>query len=261
MHFFFNGVLAFVIFVLPVGIYCLVLSAINRRGTPLLVRGFWDTAGALFAASGFLLGTAPMLLTVFYLNSVLGEANLSFEAIAWRHVLIWLIYFLSVITGAAFLLVWRSHKTMIYNIDPEMFPHLFDAALAPLGLAAASHGRRLAIAPVPAAARSETAVMAGSPVSAISPLPSGERRSALNRSGDDCLAELEVEEFPFFCHVTMHWYRCTPRFRLEFEKALERQLQNAQSPENPAAGWFLSASALILGMSFTILAMILFLVR
>ena len=225
-----SGVVAFLIFVLPVGIYCLVLASINRRGVPLMVSGFWDTAGLLFAASGFFLGTMPMLLTVFYLNSIVGQVNLTFETIAWSHTLIWLIYFLLVIASGVWLLLWRSHKTMIYNVDPDMFEHLFDAALAPLGLAATPSDHRLVIAPAPEAHGNETGIMERLPApSAAMP-------------GDGRQAELEVEAFPFLCHVTLHWHRYAPPVRREIEKELRRKLLHAEAPENPAASW-LSAPA------------------
>ena len=60
-------------------------------------------------------------------------------------------------------------------------------------------------------------------------------------------AELRVDTFAAFCHVTLHWDRYSPQMRRDIESELARTLQHAAPPENPAAGWFLGFSGLVFG--------------
>src|SRR5947209_5678247 len=106
---------AFLAFLLPVGIYCFVLAAINRRARPLLVRGPWDAIGLVFAVSGFFLATVPALAAEFH-HHVLGSPDLVLGVWAW-----WLVYYLLVVVGGVLMILARSNKTMIYNVDPGLF--------------------------------------------------------------------------------------------------------------------------------------------
>jgi hypothetical protein len=222
------------VFLIPIGIYCLLLSSINRRPTPVLVSGFWDTVGLLFAGAGFFLGTIPMLLHAWYDQSMKFNLGEMFATIYLRHLLIWLLYYLLLICGSVFLFQWRSSKTMIYNVDNGLLQPLLEVALAALGLAATTRKNHLVIAPL--SERQDAAIMAGVPGQASAPPPAGRH------------AVLTIENFPALCHATLHWIQCAPELRLEIEKELQNKLENATPADNPAAGWFLSVGSLILSM-------------
>ncbi len=95
---------AFLAFLLPIGIYCFVLAAINRRSRPLLVHGAWDAVGLLFAVSGFFLATVPVLATQFY-NHVLFASDLEFAP--WIG---WLAYFLVILVGGGLMIFSREQN-------------------------------------------------------------------------------------------------------------------------------------------------------
>jgi hypothetical protein len=240
-----SALYAILAFLFPIGIYCLVLAVINRRPTPLLVSGFWDTVGLLFAGSGFFLVTIPLLLNIFYLRSLETLVGETFDSIWLRHWLIWLVYYLLLVSGSIFLFSWRMNKTMIYNIEPEVLRPALEAALGTLGLGMRLQEQRLIIAPE--AGSGETSVMEGLPAPA--PTVTVPQRQAA----------LHIESFPAMSHVTLHWEQATAETRREIEKALWPQLELAAPQENTAAGWFLSVSGMILGMSVMLLLTLLFL--
>ena len=53
----------FVVFLVPLGLYLLLLGHFNRQGRPVFVSGPLDFVGILFAASGFLMFGGPAILT------------------------------------------------------------------------------------------------------------------------------------------------------------------------------------------------------
>src|SRR5215210_6898917 len=55
--------LIFVVFLLPLGLYLLLLGQLNRQPRPVFLSGTLDFVGILFAASGFLLFGGPAVLT------------------------------------------------------------------------------------------------------------------------------------------------------------------------------------------------------
>src|SRR5438067_7281681 len=117
---------ALLIFLLPVGFYCLILAGINRRGKPLIVSGVWDAIGLLFAVSGFFLATLPMLISEFWARTYAADDGEGFLGIYVSQWVLWLAYLMFVLSGGALMVLWRAHKTMIYNVDPELFPKAFE---------------------------------------------------------------------------------------------------------------------------------------
>ena len=117
----------------PLAVYCLLLSSINRRAEPLLVRGVWDFGGVLFAGSGFALWAVPMMLTSLYERSLAGGGP-SFDEIWWQWWLIWSGYYGLMLAGGVFLLWLRRHTTAIYNVAVDAVPTVVAAALQRLGL-------------------------------------------------------------------------------------------------------------------------------
>src|SRR5262249_21937030 len=53
---------------------------------------------------------------------------------------------------------------------------------------------------------------------------------------------VELESFPLMRHVTLNWEVEDPDARQRIEAELNRALAEVRTPENPAAGWFLSFS-------------------
>jgi hypothetical protein len=236
-------------FLFPIGLYCLVLAGINRRNTPWMIRGSWDAVGLLFAGSGFFLITVPLLFSDFYLRTLDALPNESFFVIWLRHWLVSVVYYLLLVCGSAMLIYWRGHKTVIYNVDPEMFQQRFDVVLAGLGLGMMVQHRRVVISSALAASRKQTSIMEGLPATAGGPgLPI-----------DDRHAEVEIETFPKLCHVTLHWDRYLPQVRDEIEAELAKRLPDAAPEDNQAASWFLVISGAIFGATIVILSGILFL--
>jgi hypothetical protein len=244
------AIYAVMAFLFPVGIYCLVLASINRRTTPLMVSGFWDTVGLLAAASGFFLVTVPMILDIFYERAVGTQITRSFDEIWGIYGFLWFIYYLLLISGSAYLLSWRNHKTMIYNVDPEIFQELLEKLFAPLGLRAKTLNHRFVIGPAESAEmRDNTAVAEGLPAPLSAPAEIAARH-----------AELEIESFHAMCHVTMHWEHYAADVRREVEEELQKHLPHATPQDNAAAGWFLSASGLVFGILTMLLGALLVLI-
>ena len=221
--------LLFLIFLIPVAIYCLVLAILNRRWRPTMVAGFIDCLGMLLAGSGFLLGAGPGLLDAFFtrrlqtfpldpaadLTATMRELWLSW----W---IVWVCYFVAVLAGAASMLLWRRHVTVIYNVEPGAFEDLFRRLCGQVGLAISAQGQRWLL---------------------------------LNRH-DTPVAEVDLEAFAAMCHVTLHWHRYPQDLRRELEDALEQHLAEARAVDNPAAGWFLALAAICCTLIFLIVAVI-----
>jgi hypothetical protein len=220
---------AFLAFLLPIGVYCFVLAAINRRPRPLLVHGSWDAVGLLFAVSGFFLATVPVLASQFY-HHVLDATD--FEVAPWIG---WLVYFLLILVGSGVMIFSRANKTMVYNVDPEQFAAISRQTFASLGLAAKSDRNRLILVPDEAS----TAVTATPPTALA----------------DHRYAELAIESFASMSHVTLHWGRYTPDLRAELERELDKNLEPAAPLENSASAWFVSISGMIFGAVLVVLAM------
>jgi hypothetical protein len=212
---------------LPIGFYCLILAAINRRARPLVVSGFWDTVGLLFAVSGFFLVTMPMLLSEFAARSLLDDMDHPL-ALWVQHWIVELGYYLILLCGSAVVLILRGRKTQIYNVDVEQFPKALETALAGIGLAARHEQKRLVVTASPSADTAFT-------------------QQPATMTLDRRHAELRVETFAAMRHVTLHWTRCTPETREQIEAELEKNLESAAPLENPAAGWFLNISGMIFG--------------
>ncbi len=230
--------IAVLAFLLPLGVYCLLLASINRRGKPLMVSGAVDSIGLLFACSGFMIVTLPMLFAELYLRSF-GPSNVAHLLVFWiRNWLMLLAYFLIVMSAATLMILWRTHKTMIYNVDAEQFTGVLERTLAQLGLGATQNKPRLIVAPLPRLSPPEsTAITESTAPNPVAPPPP-----------DDRYAELIVEAFPSMCHVTLHWDNYGEATRQQIEDELARALDPAAPMDNAAAGWFLSISGLLFGV-------------
>src|SRR5260370_11444377 len=132
--------LIFLAFVVPLAVYCLILSVINRRRHPVIVAGSWDFAGVLFAASGFLLLGGPAILTGLHeqwrLAWLLGQTRyLQGIGENWSFwITLWLLYFAVVGSVSVFVLWRRRTLTSIYNIDPAVLAEVLTLVFDRLGL-------------------------------------------------------------------------------------------------------------------------------
>jgi hypothetical protein len=223
---------AILLFLFPLGLYCLVLGNINRRDRPLLLSGTWDATFMLCGGAGFFLVLVPTLFADFYARS-LGEAD---EGRWW---LVWLLYYALLVASTWLFIAWRRHKTVIYNVDTDAFAAALVQAARLAGLEVRTRPEQpgaFALAPLPVA---ETAISA-------TPLP------AYPAHHD--VAVVTVDPYPVGCHVTLHWLEYYPSARHSFEQHLRRVLDPSRPTDNPLAGWFLLISGLIFGLIALVVA-------
>src|SRR5438876_961395 len=201
--------LIFLAFVVPLAVYCLVLSAINRRRHPVVVPGPWDFAGVLFAAAGFLLLGGPAILTGTYeqwrLTWLLGRTRyLQGIGENWNFwITLWFLYFVSIAACSALVLWRRRAQTSIYNIEPAVFEEVLIQVLDRLGLEWLHQGPRRVLLRF----REPPFGNAGSVMDPI---------LVPRHSQPTCpWVTLAVEPFPTMRHVTLHWLCPDEAIRLE----------------------------------------------
>lgn len=234
---------ALLIFLFPLALYCLALAFVNRGRRPVLVSGVWDCIGLMFGLSGFVLWTLPMLLAaatdriVYYLPG----SDDPHTAWLWGR-LLEAAYYTAVAVVAVLLLAVRRHKTAIYNVDIDRFGEQLAVALAQLKLDSIVESGHLLIAPAEAFTALADAFSVEAMPAGVVPL----KRLAVPADASR-YAELRVETFAAFCHVTLHWDRYSQQIRHDIETQLRRTLEHATAVDNPAAGWFLGFSGLVFG--------------
>lgn len=237
----------FLVFLVPVTIYCLVLGSFNRRWNPVVVSGVWDCLGLFFAASGFFLVVVPAILHLIYLKTAREAAievdHLEDLWLGWWG--IWLVYYAMLIFGGALMLWFRRRKTVIYNVDAEDFKTIFAGTLSRLGMEATRTGSHLLVGPV--GGGDSTQLLQEQGVSEI-PLPA--RSTALS---DLPPALVRIDPFPALAHVTLHWETAETPLRLEVERALTQAMRQVQTRDNPAGSWILGIGGILLGFVFLII--------
>jgi hypothetical protein len=236
------------IFLFPMALYCLILAHVNRSRRPLMISGLWDSVGLLFALSGFLLWTMPTVLEGVSDRLLAYLPGNGDPAVAWAQgVFVWLTYYFLLLCGVLVMLVVRRHKTVIYNIDPELLRRRLLHTLAELGLDSVDQAGRLVVAPAEAftitaapAIESFTALSGQVHVADVPPIKtlSGARRGPR-------YAEVSIEPLGALRNVTLHWENYAPTLRREIEQHLEHAIENAAAVDNPAATWLLSFSGLM----------------
>ncbi|HZZ78944.1 MAG TPA: hypothetical protein VFE62_10525 [Gemmataceae bacterium] len=230
---------AFLAFLLPVAVYCFILAAVNRRSRPLLVRGSWDAIGLLSALAGFFLATLPVIGFVF-MDRVLGPG-----ALGWGAFIVTIIYYPVLVCGAVLMVLARVNKTVIYNVDTELFSQAASQTFAALGLSAAADRNRLVLTPIPENDVDSSAVT---------------EKPRLATAAGTRHAEVSVESFAAMSHITLHWGPCSPGIRAELERELRKNLETAAPLDNAAAGWFVSISGMIFGAILVMAAFFAFIV-
>jgi hypothetical protein len=249
----------FLAFLVPIAVYCLILSGINRRPHPVMVSGIWDTVGLLFAASGALLAGGPGIIAILF-DKLVGRSPFTDEPgsvgesigkllLEWLGV--WILYYILVAGGAVFLLWIRRHKTVIYNIGPKQWELIFDNVLSRLGLEQSRAGKNIYLGNIGPL---------DEPTQVLSPGPGNPTAITTNPSVSPvlsrCSALIQVDVFPALCNVTLHWENPAPLVRQEIEAELARALTRVDSPENPAATWFLAIGGILLGIGFLLLLVV-----
>jgi hypothetical protein len=228
----------------PIAVYCLVLSSVNRREQPLLMRGVSDFAALLFAVSGIILWAGPAMLASLYERSVAEQPQRSFDDVWRQWWLIWAAYYVAVIGGAALLLWLRRQTTAIYNVQPDLVPSLVAATLQRLGFDFAQNAQhQFLIAPAKSLSPAVAAI-SERPQAPEAPAAAGLDAEA---GAHPYTAAVEVEQFSSLCHATLHWYEIEPAVRREIEDELRKQLAGARPFDNPASLWQLGIGLLLIG--------------
>jgi len=219
--------LLFLAFILPVGIYCLILGALNRRDRPVLVSGRWDFAGVLLAASGFLLFVGPAVLTSlherwrFYwlmgqTGGAEGEGGVGYSL--W--VAAWYGYYVVVVAGSAWMLNRRGEFTAVYNVDRAVLEVALARVLERIGATWRRAGNFFFLKPEPLS-------------STVGHGPT-----------------LQVESFAALHHATLRWRGVDEASRQDIERELDEVLSGMPASSNAVAAWFTSLGASMLFVAF-----------
>ena len=207
-----------VAFLLPLSLYFLALSWVNRRPQPVVVAGTWDFVGLLFAASGFLLVGGPAMLSsvsdrwrTAWLLGEFGSISEGLDGFREVWMLFAVAYFLVVVVGSWIVLARRRRLTCVYNVEPaDVETALGDAC------------RRLGLKPV----RSGDLYLFGF----------GGDPPVFPRPGEPN-AILEVESSPALKHVSLRWEPHDSPLRAALEADLRERLGRAAAPDHEVSAW------------------------
>jgi hypothetical protein len=231
----------------PLGIYCLIIGRINRRRRPVLVSGIRDCAGMLLGLSGFLFFLWPSLITgfnysprdIWLYNHYSSLRSLGHEWWWTWWLSQWLVY-LVVVFGGSFLLLWRRRNvTVVYNVAPALLDGLLDRVLDRLDLPWMRSQRHILIGDWSLPAQE-----------ADKDPPNGP--SERFARGRDYRTVLEVNPWPAFRHVTLHWSTEAGHLRPAVDAALRRALAQVRTPENPAGHWLMAVCACLFTLLFVL---------
>jgi hypothetical protein len=239
----------FVVFLLPLGVYLLVLAHINRQPRPVFVSGTWDFVGILFAASGFLLFGGPAVLSavsenwrMFWLlgDTAAARASLLGQWSFWLTLSV--VYFVLVVGGSAVILLRQRPLTSIYNVEPDLVEGALEEVCQQLGLAPIRSGglfvfgltlEQLDVGPdAPGGIQAPHALPYLAPQAEARPVerPAGPGEELVGQS-----AVLEVEPFGLLRHVTLRWEPHDSPLRPVIEAELRRRLVALGAPYHDTA--------------------------
>ena len=247
----------FVVFLVPLGLYLLLLGHLNRQSRPVFVSGPMDFVGVLFAASGFLLFGGPAILTS--LNEswrsfwLMGDVSRDSLLAQWRFwVFLSALYFLVVVIGSGFVLYRRRQMTSIYNVEPAQVESALDDVCKHYALSPIRSGNvyvfgpGLEEPPVP----SPEGIQAPHAVAGMTQkLARLDRPPNLADEFAGQTAVLELESFRAMRHVTLRWDPADSPLRAVIEQELERRLGEAGAPYHETSIWLSMAGYLVLGTS------------
>ncbi|MFQ3651389.1 MAG: hypothetical protein SNJ75_13750 [Gemmataceae bacterium] len=211
-------------FLLPLGVYLLVLGRVNQRYRPLAVSGVWDAITLLAGLSGFFLLAGPVVLTSLQERWrrlwIMGDRSVLESLDLYRPgwILAALGYFLAVVALAAWI-VWRSrHLTVVYNLETEDINDLFLQACQRAGIVA-------------------EVVPGGFRLTGCGPSPSGHVR---------------IERMDALKNVTLHWSAEALPLREPVEQALNGVLAEYQTPDHWAGLWITLAGLGVLTVALLV---------
>jgi hypothetical protein len=235
--------LVFVAFLVPLGVYLVVIGLLNRRGRPYMVNGAWETVGLLAGLSGFLAVAGPAILSSLHERwrlwwlladpgSPRGIAGASDDlgGVQWYndtphadpraplgYYLPWwtsasVAYFVVVVLAAAWMIARSRRLTGIHGIDGDVAVYCLEAALRESNISATRSGNKFTF-------DSTT---------------------------------LEVDSFPALSHVSLRWTPGDTPLRPVIEAALAHEMQDAPAPEHDAGLWLCCAGLFVLGVGVLI---------
>ncbi len=250
--------LIFLAFVVPLAIYSLILTYLNRQAHPAMVPGPWDFAGVLLAGSGLLLFIGPAILTALYehwrLAWLLGRVhflhNLGENWYFWMAV--WAAYFLAIVALAGWML-WRQRmRTSIYNVQPDAFMEVFLQVCDRLDLETRCSGQNIVLRARLEGEKAGELVRAPSQESGAMAVgePDAAWRAETDAGG---WAAVQVDAFPVMRHVTLHWQAGSDLIRQQAETELATALTHVWTRDNPVGGWFLTLTVCFLAVMFLVL--------
>ncbi len=230
----------------PLAFYCLIVAGLNNRRRPTLVPGPADFAGVLLATAGFLIVGGPLILVgaqqgwrrTLRHHSFAAALHDLFDA-SWPWLALWAAYFIAVVAGSAWLLWRRRRSTAVYNIDPAAADKLLPELLDRLDLPWFRRGGAYYIG-------------FPNPTTPARPAPPG---GPPWPAGDGARAVLEVSATPALRHLTLHWRYDEDALRRRVEGELRDTLAGVESPENPAAGWFVTAASILFIILFLLVGL------
>jgi hypothetical protein len=260
----------FVVFLLPLGLYLLVIGHLNRQPRPVFVSGPMDFVGVLFAASGFLTFGGPAILTA--LNEswrsfwLLGEVGGRESLLAqWRFwVFLFVLYFVVVVGTSAYVFRRRRGLTSVYNVDPKAL----EAALAEVcqqhGLSPIRAGRTYRFGPAVSpeqqakgAGPTPEGIQVRHELLGVTPRLGVGRPAAPAAELAGQAAVLELEVFRPLRHVTLCWEPHDSPLRVTVEEELEARLAAAGAPYHETALWLTMAGYAVLGAALFVGTMLL----
>jgi hypothetical protein len=204
-------------FLLPLGVYLLLLGRINQRMRPWVVTGVWDAIGLLFAVSGFLILGGPFVMTVLQdrwrLLWIMGESGPVRESLdlyrpGW--IAAGLAYFFAVVFLGLWIVRRSRPLTVVYNVEPTEVPDALVQACETLQLEAQPSAEGLLV------------------------------------RQHDRHAVVRMESFDTLKHVTLHWSPEDSPLRPIVEQSLQHQLDVLGAPDHYAGLWITLAGLLVL---------------
>jgi hypothetical protein len=217
----------------PLAFYCLMLASWNSRRRPLIVSGPADFAAVILATSGFLIAGGPLILVGLHdawrahlLHGTLAEISHGLGESSGWWLIVWLSYFLIVVCGSAWLLIRRRNVSVVYNIDPTDAEKLLPEAIHRLGVPLLRRGTSYFV--------------------------------EFANDSSPCWTLLDLTVGPALRHLTLHWSGNSGDARRRIEAEIRQVLATTESPENPAAGWLLTAATGLFALLLVLVAMFVF---
>lgn len=216
--------MVFVAFLVPLALYLLLMSCINRQPRPVIVPGTWDFLAVLFASSGFLLLGGPVIMTslnekwrMLWMLGEFGEVTKGLAENSRNYLLMAGGYFLLVLVIVAWTFLRRRGLTVIYNVDPNSPEECLQSICRDLHLEATKAGSSFLI---------------------------GKKPDQIT---------IEVEKSPVLRSVTLKWKEPFSLGRTEIENRLKQCLGQTDAPYHDIGPWLNLVGTAFLGVAGLIL--------